>query len=539
LKNLFLILFILPTLAFAQSAHLPLNLQHLGRMEKQVYRKGFDQHPASKPYILGFNFSQAILDSTNEALRINTSNAILNGTLNEHFINTSGPGFSFTVDPVIDAVYFKEFSNPALLYDAGYGANINSSLKEKLHFNLFLSGGYTRLPSYLDSITRAEEVVPGRAYAFAGSDGGFRYRNNSGYLSYTPSKYFNFTGGFGRNFIGDGYRSLLLSDHAYNYPYAKITTKIWKIQYTNLFTNFKDISLSGGDMRNAYNKYGAFHFLSWNVTKRLNIGLFEGIIFENRDTTGRRFTYDVNYLNPIIFYRPVEYSIGSADNALMGLNFNYKLFNNQVFYGQAMIDEFLLEAIRADVLQAVAYDPNRVSGWWANKYGFQAGFKWFDFLWIKNLNLQAEHNLVRPYSYTHSSIRQNYAHFNQPLAHPLGANFSESLMILRYYYKRFSAETRFVYAELGDDTETVHFGRSLYRSYTERPYEYGHTLGQGVDTKILTTELRLFYLINPKYNLNFEVGVTHRDIIRNGVSQPAQFVFAGISTGIFNRYTDR
>ena len=31
--------------------------------------------------------------------------------------------------------------------------------------------------------------------------------------------------------------------------------------------------------------------------------------------------YEISYLNPIIFYRPVEYSMGSnKGNALMGLN---------------------------------------------------------------------------------------------------------------------------------------------------------------------------------------------------------------------------
>ena len=46
------------------------------------------------------------------------------------------------------------------------------------------------------------------------------------------------------------------------------------------------------------------------------------------------------YLNPIIFLRPVEYSLNSSDNALMGLNWKFKSTNNSHIYGQFVIDEF-------------------------------------------------------------------------------------------------------------------------------------------------------------------------------------------------------
>ena len=51
----------------------------------------------------------------------------------------------------------------------------------------------------------------------------------------------------------------------------------------------------------AKNKYIASHYLSYNITKRLNIGLFESVIWEN-DGDG----FNLTYMNPIIFYQSIQ-----------------------------------------------------------------------------------------------------------------------------------------------------------------------------------------------------------------------------------------
>ena len=409
---------------------------------------------------------------------------------------------------------------------------------EKLFLNVNISGGNSGFVEYIDRDIYQTEIVPGQGYAF--KDGQtYKYRNNSGYLSYSPSKYFNFQAGYDKNFIGDGYRSLLLSDNAYNYPFLKVTTSVWKLKYMNLFTNFKDIRFSGGDPSKYYNKYGTFHYLSWNVTKKINIGLFESIIFETRDTTGA-FSYDVNYLNPIIFFRPVEYSIGSADNALMGLTFKIKVTKKQQFYGQLILDEFLLKEIKADLNKYLnPDDPSIVSGWWANKYGFQVGFKTFDLFKIKNLAFQTEYNFVRPFTYSHGSVYQNYGHFNQALAHPLGANFIESVSFLRYFYRSFSFEAKFLYSEYGADESPVYFGHNIYTSYKQRASEYGNFTKQGVKTILVYKDFKVSYLINSRNNMIFEVGISNRDFRNYYSNLPANFFYVGFRTALSNFYYDR
>ena len=161
-------------------------------------------------------------------------------------------------------------------------------------------------------------------------------------------------------------------------------------------------------------KYAAMHHLSMNVNRWLNIGLFEGVIF------GRKNRFDFQYLNPIIFLRHIEGTVGSPDNALAGIDFKANVAHRLQFYGQMIMDEFRIKEIRDD------------SKNWVNKFGFQLGMKYVDAFNIKNLDLQFETNRVRPFVYSHSDSVANYTHYNQPLAHPVGANFQEFIGIARF-----------------------------------------------------------------------------------------------------------
>ena len=50
------------------------------------------------------------------------------------------------------------------------------------------------------------------------------------------------------------------------------------------------------------------HYLSWNTTKRLTLGFFESVLWQ--DDNGRGF--DFNYVNPLIFYQTIELETGST-----------------------------------------------------------------------------------------------------------------------------------------------------------------------------------------------------------------------------------
>jgi hypothetical protein len=120
------------------------------------------------------------------------------------------------------------------------------------------------------------------------------------------------------------------------------------------------------------------------------------------------------------------------------------------------------------------------SGWWGNKWGIQAGVHYVNAFGIEHLDIQLEHNRARPFTYAHSDPANSYTHYNQPLAHPLGSNFEETLVLLRWSpVARLTLQARFMLARLGDNTATENWGANPLINYDTRVQDFGNEIGQG------------------------------------------------------------
>ena len=322
---------------------------------------------------------------------------------------------------------------------------------------------------------------------------------------------------------------MLLSDNAFAYPHLKITTSVWKLQYMNLFAQFADLTEPSNFVTGFRRKFGSFHYLSYAATDWLQVGLFEGIIWQGSDSALYR-GFDVNYLNPIIFYRPVEFGLGSPDNAMMGLNLKIQPLDRLSFYGQFLLDDLDIARSREG------------EGFYRNKIAWQAGAKWLGAFDVENLIIRAEYNRVKPYTYAHKDPLQNYVHYNQPLAHPLGANFEEYVAIVSYRQKRFYGEAKIIYGMYGADTLGEHNGNDLFISDFDipgYPDSYGNVTGQGLETTVLVTSLRTGYLINPVTRLAIELSADLRHFQNaNGTDRRSTWIQLGLKSNLFNRYYD-
>lgn len=436
--------------------------------------------------------------------------------------------FKFTIDPLMNYEAGKEaeFDNISWINTRGF--LINGAIGDNFSFSTRFNENQAVFNDYRGNIVSDYGVVPGQGRPKRHKDIGYDYAFSEAYVSYQATQHFNFQFGHGKNFIGDGYRSLLLSDHAFSYPYFKITTDVWNIKYVNLWSQHQDFTTKY-PYGTAYDKkWASMHYLDWSVTPWLNIGLFEAIIWQNADSTGHR-GFDVNYANPVIFFRPVEFSVGSPDNALMGINGKLTLWKNQIFYGQFMLDEFKLSEIK-----------NLSEGWWGNKYAIQAGYKTYDLFNLKHIDIQTEVNYARPFIYSHLSSLKNYGHYNVPLAHPMGSNFLESVSFVRYNYKRIFFEGRFSYAKHGRDTVGLNFGNDIFKPYTTRPewHEYDNKLGQAESVTLKYATVTLAYLINPATNLNVYLSYTNRNESSASINTNQSLITFGIRTSLQNFYYD-
>jgi Capsule assembly protein Wzi len=268
-------------------------------------------------------------------------------------------------------------------------------------------------------------------------------------------------------------------------------------------------------------KYAAMHHLSMNVTKWLNIGLFEGVIF------GRKNRFDFQYLNPLIFYRHIESNNGSKDNAVAGLDFKANIAHRAQFYGQFLLDEFILSEIK----------NNPTS--WANKWGIQAGIKYVDAFGVPNLDVQVETNRVRPFTYSHTDTVANYTHYNQPLAHPLGANFQEVLAIVNYQpAPKWYISAKAIYYYQGLDSAGQNFGSNPMRKNSDRSRSTGFKIGSGSKATCLNSIVQVSY--EWKENLYFDLSYQYRNYkIANIAGQSnTSLITAGVRLNMFKRDYD-
>lgn len=406
--------------------------------------------------------------------------------------------FIVKVNPVLNLQLGNSNNENETKYINTRGIEIRGVIDNQIGFYTLLTENQAFQPNYIQDFILEEQAVPGQGFYKEFKTTGIDYFNAQGHVDFSPTRHINLQFGHGKHFIGNGFRSLLLSDFSNNYLFLKFSTKIWKFNYQNLFTQFKTQYSRGADTL-LQNKYGAFHHLSLNVTKWLNIGLFEGIIFS------RNQGYDVNYLNPIIFYRSVEQNLGSPDNASIGLTYKIIFLKHFSWYGQLMIDEFNLSQFRES------------TSWWGNKYGIQTGLKYVDMFGIPYLDGQVEYNQVRPYMYTHKDEKANYTHYNQPLAHPLGANFSEVVALLSFQAtKRLMLSTKTISYLKGIDDDSTNWGGDIFKSYLTREKDDGNITGQGVSNQILLNEFMVSYQL--KHNLFLELSYLIRESSQSNVA---------------------
>ena len=442
----------------------------------------------------------------------------------EHLIVSKESDHFISVDPLFNFNFGS--SDGSKTWINTRGALIEGDLGGKVSFSSRFYENQGKYPEFIDTFIRANRVLPGQARVRPFGDG-YDFGWASGYLSFSPSKHFNLQLGHGKHFIGDGYRSLLLSDHSHAYPFIKITTDVGIVKYQNIFTEFQDFRTSNLNVDSAYVKKRAhIHYLDLALGRRWNIGLFEAVVWRDEDAFGRR-GFDFNYWNPIIFLRPVEYSIGSPDNVLMGANFRFRVNHFSSIYLQFIIDELKVSEVLSN------------SGWWGNKQGMQIGFKNRALFGIENLNLQMEYNVVRPYTYSQRSSRQSYVHNNLALAHPLGANFSEGVGVLSYNFKRFEINSKTVLSSFGEDMDSLNYGKNIDVSFwANRPMEFNNKVGQGLKTSLFQHNTSIAYLLNPKTNMRIELSFLYRSIKNDLGEDNTVFISFGFSTSLENFYYD-
>jgi hypothetical protein len=412
---------------------------------------------------------------------------------NPFYFGVKRGDFSFYSQFMYNFQMGKESDRSSRLYHNTRGLfQWRGQVSKKIGYYTYATDNQLRLPLHARQFVDANSAVPGLGY-FKGdksvnSTAPFDLFEVRGGIMFNAAKGIDMQFAMDKVFMGNGYRSLIMSDFSNNFLFFKINTRFWKINYSNLYGQMINRFDIPQGVDTAYpKKFITMHTLDIQATKWLNIGLFENIVFGRQD--GR---YDLAYLNPMIFMVGLGHQLGSPDKATIGMNIKANIAKKHQLYSQIIINEFVGREI-------LRYG----NGFWANKQALQLGIKSIDVLGISNLDVQAELNIVRPFVYTSKDNYSSFTHYNQALAHPLGANFKEYIGIVRYQpIPKLLLQGKLIYFQQGADSAGTNNGSNIFLPYSTRPRDYGWFVGTGVKSTTVLAKIGATYELLPNIFLD-------------------------------------
>jgi hypothetical protein len=523
----------------AQSVYLPHSYQFYQKFNADVYAKSNSMHTSLRPFLIDSTLNNRYNQLMQPGIDTSHKSWILRKVFNEHLVDIKTTEYTFYADFLPDNVFGKDFKDKSVhtasfkplgfLVSSQLGINtrgyqIGGTVGTK--FSFYTSGfeNQAEFPTYYNEYVDKIKFVPGQAYDRSPDKTSTDYSYATAIISYTPIKQLNVTLGQDKTFIGDGYRSILLSDYAANYPLLRVTANVGKVQYMVMWTYMQDKNLPkfdtyGGNRR----KWALFHYLDWNVNNSLSLGFFNAYIAPEANDQGVRRGFDVNFVNPLVFVSNFGPS-SQPGNALIGFTGKYKIFDKSALYGQLLIDRFDAGSF---------FESNSIK----NTNGVQLGIRGADIFAVKNLNYLFEYNTVKPYTYMDEDAISNYTLYSQPLGDPFGANFKELIGIMNYSAGKFDFQGQLTYAKYGLDAVVAdNNGKDVMKPFV--PTLSTTTVGQGLKTNLYYAEGTVSYLINTKYNLRFELGALYRHEKNAVTEKNASVITFGLRSTFRNLYHD-
>ncbi len=512
----------------AQAVLLPYSYQLDQKFNSSIYSINNSFHTSLKPFLIDSTLTPTYNAIMQRGVDSSRKSWVSRKIFNEHLFDVKTKEYTFYGDYLPDLEVGQDIAHKTNTYLNTRAYQFGGTVGAKF---FFYTSGYTtlgRFPNYLNNYINKIDFVPGQAFNFNTNtpDATKDWTYVTAILSYTPIKQLNITLGEDKTFIGDGYRSLLLSDFPANYPLLRLTANVGKVQYMFMWAYLEDQqALQFDPFGNNRRKWGAFHYLDWNITNRLSLGYFNAIIASEADDDGNFHGFDANFINPVFFSNALNSNASQPDNVFTGFTAKYKIFDKTAVYGQLLINRFN----GSDFFSGSSTD---------NTNGVQLGVRGADLFNVSNFNYLLEFNTVKPYTYASQQPITSYTELSEPLGDPLGANFKEVIAILNYSIGRFDFMGQLNYSKYGLDADaTTNFGQDVTRAFNPSVETTSYT-GQGLSTTLKYAQGSVSFLINPKYNLRFELGGVFRQETNAQTNSKTALITFGLRSTFRGIYSD-
>lgn len=461
-----------------------------------------------------YNLIDAINDSTKQYYDVTQ---IL---FKKHLFEIEGDDFFIEISPIIDFSLGRDLNDTSdrKLFQNTRGAIINVDLFKNFSFSTALFENQSRFSSYENRryIGAGElypkapsgyqnnadnAVIPGAARTKPFKEDGFDYAYAIGHLSYLPHKSLRISAGNNQQFVGDGHRSILLSDNTVGSPYFRVDWNIspkFKMTYHRArMLNLLRRSISSSAEVYYETKGYSVNYFSYLPTENISVSLFEGSIWNRGDSLTSKFSHPL-YYNPVPTISTFILNGKNEVSTLLGINTSATIGLKHRVYGQLAINNMNIELFAA-----------------------QLGYRGYDYFGLDDFLLQIEWNHLPPGFYNNSNSRMNYVNNNLPLGHVKGDGFDEALFRLTYMYKRFYLE----------QSTSIYF---LYAYNEASLLPITQTL-ESSNYTIVNSRTELGYRFNKKMNLTFYGALQYRS---EKVFTDNALIYIGLRTSIINHYND-
>ena len=506
-----ILFFIVPMVIFSQQNLLPTSSFYKDKIFSPFNSSSFSNGSFFPISESEFNLPAKIADSSKQYYIISSF------LMKKHMVELKGEDFYITISPTLDVSLGKDLQDTITRkFQNTRGYVIEGDLFKNFSFSTSLYENQARFTKYESNYylligelypggggySAQNAVIPSAGRTKYFHTDGFDYAYAIGNVVYAPTKKLQLSTGNNSHFVGSGYRSLLLSDNSVNAPYFQVNYKI-SDKWTFIYMRSRILNL----MRRPYTsnveafyeqKALATNYITYKVSQKLNISLFEGTIWSRGNATTS------TPVNPL-FFNPIPILSSqlidtSKLSTLLGINSEYLINSKNRVYSQIAVTNFDF-----------------------NSTGLQLGYRGYNFGNLKNFMLQAEYNYVPKGLYASTNRRLNYSHYNLPLAHPKGNGFQEFIVRANYEYQRFYI-----------DLKIIVYALDGYQRASLLPVDKFQSKQHG---QIQHEQIEVGYRFNRKLNLTLFGSYIYRNDATE-VTSITQFFNVGIRTGLINHYND-
>lgn len=408
---------------------------------------------------------------------------------------TKDSDFVLHINPVLNYTY----ANDSTLHrmENTRGIIITGQLSNKFRFVTGATETQAFYRQHVNYYRKKNLVIPGAGRARPFKQTGFDFTNSFGYLMYSFNPQWHVLFGHMRQFVGYGYRSVLLSDAPFEYPVLRIdyTHKRW--QYICQYATYQSATEFDDRTKVFSRKYSSLHYLSFIPHKKIELGIFENTLFHSMSLSRNRPPEEF-YL-PILLSHTLLYGLNSPNNAMLGFQAQIEPFNKLRFYGQMTIDD---------------YSKTNTA---RNKIAWQFGMKIIEPFGLKNFFMLTEYNLSSPHVYTSTEPYSVFSQHNEPIAHILGNYFNEFVIYAYYRYR-----IAFILFKLNKANYYEREKRLEPNPQTER-------------NQVEQFKIESGFIIHKPSRLTLTVGYHQR---QSSFSGRDEYIMFGLKTRFFNFYDD-